>query len=177
MCNNLSCESYLLEKSQILRFINCTEYCSQLSFLQGFFVAGPRGRSGRKHHGKRWQHFNNHVLTTTYTNNKSLKPGLTIELLLLFVCFVYTRFASNIPHACSPCWWESSFLAKNKLIFLFVLSLELQSQTITLDSGFLFPHTPCPMLFCSFKKISKEKSTSLYFVATLKEGKRGRAFV
>ena len=38
---------------------------------------------------------------------------------------------------------------------------DLQSQTITLDSGFLFPHTPCPMLFCRFKKISKEKSTSL----------------
>ena len=34
-----------------------------------------------------------------------------------------------------------------------------QSQTITLDSGFLFPHTPCPMLFCRFKKVSKEKST------------------
>ena len=38
---------------------------------------------------------------------------------------------------------------------------DLQSQTITLDSGFLFPHTPCPMLFCRFKKISKEKPTSL----------------
>ena len=41
------------------------------------------------------------------------------------------------------------------------LPAELQSQTITLDSGFLFPHTLCPMLFCRFKKISKEKSTSL----------------
>ena len=50
-------------------------------------------------------------------------------------------------------------------------SIWLQSQTITLDSGFLSPHTPCPMLFCRFKKISKEKSTAL------KEGKRGRAFV
>ena len=29
------------------------------------------------------------------------------------------------------------------------------------NSGFLFPHTPCLMLFCRFKKISKEKSTSL----------------
>ena len=38
---------------------------------------------------------------------------------------------------------------------------ELQSQTITLDSGFLFPHTSCLMLFSRFKKISKEKSTSL----------------
>ena len=37
----------------------------------------------------------------------------------------------------------------------------LQSQTITLDNGFLFPRTPCPMLFCRFKNISKEKSTSL----------------
>ena len=36
-----------------------------------------------------------------------------------------------------------------------------QSQTITLDRGFLFPHAPCPMLFCRFKNISKEKSTSL----------------
>ena len=90
VCNNLSCESYLLEKSQILRFINCTEYSSQLSFLQGFFVAGPRGRSGRKHHGKRWQHFNNHVLTTTYTNNKSLKPGLTMS-------YCYYSFVSYTP--------------------------------------------------------------------------------
>ena len=40
-------------------------------------------------------------------------------------------------------------------------TLDLQSQTITLDSVFLFPHTACPMLFCRFKKISKEKSTSL----------------
>ena len=82
-------------------------------------------------------------------------------------------------------WWvrvwlfPSPIMLPTRTLFIYLLIFlvfwtncgKLQSQTITLDSGFLFPHTPCPMLFCRFKKISKEKSTSL--VATLKEGKRG----
>ena len=49
-----------------------------------------------------------------------------------------------------------------------------QSQTITLDSSFLFPHIPCPMLFRRFKKNIEIKVDII--VATLKEGKRGQMF-
>ena len=50
----------------------------------------------------------------------------------------------------------------------------LQSQTITLDSGFLFPPYPLPNVVLQVQKNIERKVDII--VATLKEGKRGRAF-
>ena len=50
----------------------------------------------------------------------------------------------------------------------------LQSQTITLDSGFLFP--PIPLAQCCFAGWKKIERKVDIIGATLKEGKRGRAF-
>ena len=50
----------------------------------------------------------------------------------------------------------------------------LQSQTITLDSGFLFPHTPCPMLFCRFKKYRKK---SRHHCSNIERGEAGEGFL
>ena len=50
---------------------------------------------------------------------------------------------------------------------------DLQSQTILLDSGFLFPHTPCPMLFCRFKKYRKK---SRRHCSNIERGEAGEGF-
>ena len=51
---------------------------------------------------------------------------------------------------------------------------KLQSQTITLDSGFLLPPYPLPNVVLQVRKKIERKVDITG--ATLKEGKRGRAF-